>query len=214
MELEKLLAKWKEFNLTRELPSVNLPSLAVPKISRRTLLKGAMALGAAAAIYGVCYGSCKLVSSVSSESSLEDYLPEGFKDLELGMSYEEVQKIRPFIKTSGKEGYAHEKITNNSSTYDTILIAFGKKTADYRYNNKDITVEYTFKNNQFNEIEFDIYRLSGFSHSEGVGEKLGEPDSSDKQGYFRWNKGDLTVTLSLGPPWFKYTVKKKDESEK
>lgn len=197
MKLERLLAKWKEFALTRKIPPVNLPSIAVPLFSRITLLKAAAASGGATALYGLGHGSYKLMGSLGSESSLEDYLPEGFKELELGMSYAEVQKIRPSMRNSGKEESAHEKITQDSQTFNNILLAFEKKLSDYSHS-KQIEVSYTFNDNQFKRIGFSVLGLYGLNWGKGIISKLGEPTRKHLSTEYLWEKEDGIIHLGSG----------------
>lgn len=139
MDLEKLLARWREIKYTKTISIPEFPNVDLSKIniSRRGLGKVTLGIGAAVVLLGISYEGCKLLSSAGeavadtvSGNSLDDYLPEGFKGLEMEMSYQEVQKIRPFIKTTGEEGEAFENL--NERTKKKFFEFFGYKVQDNR----------------------------------------------------------------------------------
>ncbi len=80
-------------------------------VGRRLFLGGSAALG----VLGLWYAAKGIAAAAKSMglfgSSLGKYLPEGFEELEFGMAYEEVKKIRPFMKESAK---------NERSAYEVL----------------------------------------------------------------------------------------------
>ena len=215
MNLEKILARWKEMKYAGRLPAVGLP--ASPSSTGMTKLL--LALGIVTAVSAVGYGGYKAVSCAGSAvvdavsgSSLDDYLPGGFKGLELGMSYQEVQGIRPFMRTSGQEGNSREEIPHDSATYEGILAAFGTDRSRYT-RSRPISVDYSFANNHLRKVMFSIYQLWGWGQTKGVFPALGEPTWKNSQGDFRWEKGDLTIQFEVGERWTHYTLETKEEPE-
>ncbi|MBI2146355.1 hypothetical protein HYU22_03380 [Candidatus Woesearchaeota archaeon] len=208
MGMEELLARWKEWRYTRQLPDMELKTLSSPAIKR--LLLG---LGVITALSGIGYGGYKVlgcagsaVVSAVSGSSIDDYLPEGFKELELGMSYQEVQNRRPFIHTTGTEGVASERITRDNSSQEQILRAFGNEHPPQG----PIEVDYGFSSNHLKRIGWRLYRMNSWNPTKGLFVELGEPTQT-RAGYSRWEKGDVIIEFDADPRMNRYSIEEKKE---
>jgi len=87
------------------------------------------------------------------------YVPQGFEDIHLGMSYEELQTVRPFVKTE-EVGTASEVIKNKSEVYsqtdfDSYRTFLGCETGlPKRSEVMKLTVSYKFEDNKLQEITF------------------------------------------------------------
>ena len=103
------------------------------------------------------------VGVVGCEKNIGEFLPKKLSGLEMGMSYQEVQKRRPFIKIK-EHGLAHE------------LFDYGKHPTIgdfFNYDKKfEAAVFYSFNNNKLNEI--DLRMEGGMDLYESVMNKYGE----------------------------------------
>jgi len=86
---------------------------------------------------------------VGCKKSNREFLPKDFARIEMGMTYQEVQKIRPFIKTE-ETGKALEKL--DESGLKAFRMYFNYKSEDIGA----IYAKYLFGNNHLNKIEFKI----------------------------------------------------------
>ena len=138
------------------------------------------------------------VSNVAFSSSLDSYLPQGFKDLEMEMSFEEVQKVRPFTKTTGKEGKAYEKISKKTKKRFFEIFDDSRIESELKAG----TVRYKFDDNKLKEIEFSMSGIDCNSNSlfrriKAAAEKTyGQAEYCGNKNC-RWENNDIEISLDV-----------------
>lgn len=117
----------------------------------------------------------------------EKFLPENFKDIRFGMTFQELKQLRPFIDTTGKEGVAYEMINQEG----ILRMKFVQRTEG--------KVEYFFNNNKLEGIHFCCFRDGIESNLENLfGEENGE--------LFGWTTGEVTALVSDSSPYDRYDI--------
>lgn len=201
-------------NLERRLALQREEKLLSRRKSERNWRKG-ITLASLLALFGVGgYAATQVYQPVKkavigalSGNSLDDYLPEGFKDLEMGIDLQRVRELRPFVVSTGTEGVAKEEIEKESPTYENILLALGTNREDYGYT-APLEVRYSFTNNRLTQIEFIVYELD-FNPRLGVFPLLGKPVGGDRKATW-WEKGDLQVVFDESRRWNRYRIELKE----
>lgn len=237
MDLEKILAKWREICYTKD--SLNLRNLLseckinLPKKRFRKIIVG---VSLASFLFGIGYGGYNLFAGGSQ--GLESYLPKGFKSLGLDMDYQKVQKLRPFIKSKGEEGEAEEHLAfstklnfvqlffGESSSKDSYARSHPKDSVNMQLKNQTnkfhiAAVFYKFNhNNQLGEIRFEFHGRDCNSYAlykdfdAKARQRFGIPTRS--RDYFsQWEKGKVQMSLFTSGDTYHcrlyYTLEKKKE---
>ena len=197
MALDEFLAWWEEVKYTKNFPTKKVVAVL-----------GAVAIGTV----GV-WGVPKVVDFVAHISlfwGIDDYLPEGFKNLEIGMSFQDVQKVRPYTKTTAEDAGV-EKLSDSSM--EKFSQHFGRTDLFSGLRQ----VEYFFTDNKLHKIQFNFYgRECGGNIQETSFRKAAEQLYGESKN-FEWRKGEVLVKLYDGGntfECFRYVVSNTNKGKK
>ncbi|MBU1111399.1 MAG: hypothetical protein ABIG93_03800 [archaeon] len=146
-------------------------------LNKRNFIRAGAGLGILlAAILGIKTCTCVCSSTVNGVSEViskkNKYVPKGFEGVHLGMSYEELQEVRPFVKTGDEISEAYEMVKDNDdftgTDFNNYRTFFGyEPELPNKSDIMDLTVTYRFYDNELQEITFTATGWKGSNDLRG-----------------------------------------------